>query len=702
MLYHRTILLLIFVLVCFTCSNNDRAVELAGWTLTVNSAIYNLQFSTLPWRHPAVVAVENHVGDQPDLQYLTFCILPQRHYTSLGHLNGTQHFTTYRTTFEKENGYCISHYKRVSLRPSQRTNQIYQAPRNTLLCSVKSAMFALGGHGLLVGGSGSSLRRDDVAVVSIHQEGVLGDAVPAMGHGISPGEQFDRSLRDVFNDKNKVELVLRMNTNEDISTAQAFTQNVFDTRRLRQWKRLVEERHWKSISFSRSVVHEDMGLVHFPVEMLDGPPPAQQRGEEEEEEDVIMQDQEAQEQLPRNQMPPISQEEERIMWRGLIEPCRYHTQRLELRGEMTAVQAQVVSSVFVRPVAAAAAVARLSTSMTTTSRLRVLCLTDIQVTTQVAVLLGEIIHGDASPSCLKELSLSKCLIEQGVWSSLLGSAPLDDSDRSDLDEDVATMEIPQQNVHVLSNSEGSMSVAFDIGKESKPGGKASSTPPSSSLSSSPAPPHVLPPLHALYLSDCDLGRSDVHEILSSLRGHPLLRTLYLNGQQSFRPAQVDSTLIDHLQKNPNIEQIQLPSRNQHNPQIYLYAELNRCGRRLLRARRDADHGVGPPAPIGLWPLVLERIRRVPGLTPSRHANAMYYFVKELHGISTSGGSGGTRPPKKTSSITTKGDFILSHKSASTTTSSTSAMSSLGSRESCDHCDESRDGSVHLAMQQSHP
>jgi hypothetical protein len=474
----------------------------------------------------------------------------------------------------------------------------------------------LGGHALLVGGA--SLRRDDVGLVSIYQEGVLVDAATTQlgaEASLAPGEQFDRSLRRVWIDKSKVELILRMNTNADgdhhdddqsdtVTTAQAFARSVFDPRRLREWKRLVEERLWKSISFChRRVATTDMGLINFPMEMLDHINIAEHAFDRDHEQ-----------RRPRNEAPPISKDEELTMWRGLMEPCRSHTQRLELRGELTEVQARVVSTVYGKH--ASAAVSSASACRTTSlsvCRLRVLCLTDIYLTQQVANILGEIIKGNASPSCLKELSLSKCTCEQDAWSALLANAPSYDS-----------------------------SMTYKE-KHSKASGKESYTMRTSSLfrSSSPLMPSTL---HALYLGDCNLRQADVEEILSSLWGYPLLKTLYMNGQQSFDASQVDSLLIAHLEENANIEHIQLPSMNQHDSQIQLYTELNRCGRRLLQARRDAGNGLGLTAPMGLWPLVLERIRRIPGLTPTRRANARYYFVKALHGISTSGGSGGTRLP----------------------------------------------------------
>jgi hypothetical protein len=493
-----------------------------------------------------------------------------------------------------------------------------------------------GGHAMMVGGA--SIRRDDVGVVCIDHDGLLVDN-DTMQLGavasLAPGDQFDRSLRSVWIDKNKVELILRMTTNADsdhdndtITTAQAFAR-VFHPRRLREWKRLVEERLWKSISFCRRRgATTDIGLRNFPREMLDrvtftGRTP-----------DIIVDHDQEEQRRPRNLSPPISNQEEQAMWRGLMEPCRRQTQRLELRGELTTIQARVVSSLYSKESSYALCnISAGSETFLSACHLNVLCLNGIVLTRQVAIFLGDIIHGEACPSCLKELSLSKCTIEQSAWSALLGHSTLEDTytRSTDTDEDEAnTIDIPPPNFHEQIDFEGEK----EEGR--KPSGKTSYTPRTSSLSSLPSPLY-LSTLRALYLSDCCLRQSDVEEILSSLRRYPLLKTLFMNGEQTFDASQVDSLLIAHLRENASIENIQLPSRNHHSSQIQQYAELNRCGRRLLRTRRG--HGLGAQTPMGLWPLVLERIQRVPGLTSTRRTNARYYFVKALHGISTTGGTG---------------------------------------------------------------
>jgi hypothetical protein len=546
-------------------------------------------------------------------------------------------------------------------------------------------MFALGGHGLLAGG-GSSLRREDVGVVSIQQENAPVETLPvAVGRTPSPVEQFDQSLRDVWIDKNKVELVLRMTTNaedESMTTARAFARTVFDTRRLREWKRLVEERHWKSISFCHRRAETGIGLINFPIEMLNDELPGQriQQLAAEETQDI-------------NRVPVISEEEEAGMWSGLLEPCRSHTNRLELRGELTIVQARVLATVFGRPIAAAATtVSTAATSRTMKARppcrLRVLCLSAIDITPDTASILGEVIHGSAISLCLKELSLSKCSVEPNVWPFLLGVVSPDDSEGSDLEEnDVDTMKMSHHDLHDQNDSEGSMSITCEAKDDSKQSGHDSATLPSSSQPLSLSPPSVLPCLHALFLSDCDLTNLDVEAIIRALRGYPMLRTLYLNGQQNFEPSRVDSLFVSHLQKYAGIEQIQLPSRNQHSPEIQLFAELNRCGRRLLCSRRNLAHDLGSPAPVSIWPFVLERVQRLPGLSPSRRANALYYFVKELHGISTTGGSGTTRPPRKsTSSLIVADDQSIAHKSI-LTASTTSALSSFGGSDTSNHCED---------------
>lgn len=391
-----------------------------------------------------------------------------------------------------------------------------------------------------------------------------------------------------------------------------------------------------------------------------------------------------------SQPPQISEQEEEAMWRGLLQPCQNHTQRLEMRGEFTVTQARVVSSLFGRPAIAASSVSQPRSS---SCRLHVLCLSDVDLDPEKAAVIGDVIHGSSIPSCLKELSLSKCNVELGTWQFLLGDLNTnEDSDSSDGEVgEMDVMDMSQSDLHVNSGNEASMNITCEDLNDYKSSGKASLTPPRSSLSSSPMPPPVPPSLHSLYLSDCNLTATDVAQILAALRGHPMLRTLYLNGQQDFVPSQVDSHLITHLQNNPGIEQILLPSTNQHGSQIPIYTELNRCGRRLLHAQRISDRGMGTAAPMGLWPHVLERIRRLPRLSPSRKANAVYYFVKELHGCSTTGGSGGTRPPRKSSSSLLKAKSDRSMLTASTN----SVMSSFAGSDSSNH---HQDSSSHLPVQ----
>jgi hypothetical protein len=500
----------------------------------------------------------------------------------------------------------------------------------------------LGGHTLLAGGA--SLRRDDVGVVSISQEGVPFDPSTMQFGSVAPptpGDQFDRSLRSVWIDKNKVELVLRMNINAErgrghhnddeedtITTAQVFARSVFDPQRLQEWKRLVEERLWKSISFChRRAPNADIGLNTFPTELLDHITPAESTL------DNVVDSAQEEHRRQQNQFQPITNGEEQTMWRGLMEPCRNHTQRLELKGELTEMQARVVSSLYGNHSGSTCRTTSLSAC-----RLCVLCITDVDLTKQVANILGEIIHGKSGASCLKELSLSKCNVELSAWSALLVSTAPDDYDSTDAHEDEANiLDISKPDFQERIGNDAITNIT-EKEDDWTPNGKVSCTSPASSRSlRSPST------LNALYLSDCRLRQADVEEILSSLLVHPLLRTLYMNGEQNFDASQVDALLIAHLKENTNIEHIQLPFRSHHNSQIQLYAELNRCGRRLLRARRGAGNGMGPPAPVGLWPLVIDRIQRVPGLTPTRRANARYYFVKAIHGISTTVGDGGIRP-----------------------------------------------------------
>ncbi|KAG7339295.1 hypothetical protein IV203_023980 [Nitzschia inconspicua] len=559
-------------------------------------------------------------------------------------------------------------------------------------------MFAFGGHGLLIGG-GSSLRRDDVGVVSIRQEVFPIDNVQLGIETIppSPGEQFDRSLRDALIDKNKVELVLRMSTNADqpnMTTARAFARTVFSPLRLSEWKRLVEERHWKSISFCHRRIHADMRLINFHDDMLYGEPAENRRAREDDAEFI-------QETQLSDQLLLIPEEDEEAMWRGLVEPCRNHTQRLELMGELRAPLARVITSVLSPTMTKSASAAAASSSLNVRSpcRLRILCCSHLEMTAEIANILGAVVRGPSTPSCLKEISFSNCTVERRAWSLLLGIPSSDDLDRSEGEvPECHAMNTSQSDIRESCVSDTSMRIVDDHTCDSKPRSIASSNTPPSSLSRPPAPPS----LHALYLSDCNLTQGDVREILSALRGHPMLRILYLNGQQDFVPSQVDTHLIDHLKKNPGIEQVQLPSQNQHSSQIQSYAELNRCGRRLLRFRNDKDQQEECPVPLGLWPHVLERIRRLHGLSSARRANAVYYFVKELHGVSTNDCSGGTRsfthsqPSFSVVHFGERKDPKLSRKS--TLTASTSVMSDCASSTSSHNCADSTDQSVRLTIQ----
>jgi hypothetical protein len=602
-------------------------------------------------------------------------------------------------------------------------------------------MFALGGHALL---GGIAVERDDVGIVSISESSTV--AVP-------PAEQFDRSLRRVWRDKNKVELILRMTTvarqrNDDEgatqqplrkSTAQAFAQSVFTESRLGEWRRVVQERHWKSICVMHQEIEaeDDQGVgnaIHAAaVAAVDaaGAILAAHDTSIQEINDVgnggAVDDLQVFHELLQPIQPPalvmaadtlapaaaaypISPEEEERMWRGLIEPCKKHTPRLEIRGELTEMQAQVIASIF-RPSSGKAATG--SSNSSRASKLRVLSIMDVAFPHSVAASLGEAIHKHPD-SYLRELSLCKCSMRPGGWDLLLGrnfSQQQSISEFTDEDMDAGGQLMEDSIAAVKMEVEDDDDSSVDSTCDRKPSASAALAQTTGALASSlslltPSSPCQTLPLRALYLSDCRLTKADVEETLSSLKSrHPQLETLYLNGHQNFTPEEVDPLVLSYLQTHVNVERLRMPSgdrtsnSNLHSPQIQVCIDLNRCGRRFLHARRDADTGVGPPAPMSLWPLVLERISRVRGLTQSCRANAIYYFVQELHGIATANGSGGTRPPKNFGwrkggdQALRKTKFALgTSKSSSLTASTASVSSDTGSGGS-----DSRDNSQQFSL-----
>ena len=128
-------------------------------------------------------------------------------------------------------------------------------------------------------------------------------------------------------------------------------------------------------------------------------------------------------------------------------------------------------------------------------------------------------------------------------------------------------------------------------------------------------------LRALYLCDCFLEEENVAQIAQKLSCHPFLKQLWLNGKQSFGQEGA-LLLLEALKTHVELEHMQLPRTFDCTAKIQEYMELNRSGRRLLG---------DPSAPLALWPLVLERVGRISGLTKDSRANILYFFVNQLHG-----------------------------------------------------------------------
>ena len=128
-------------------------------------------------------------------------------------------------------------------------------------------------------------------------------------------------------------------------------------------------------------------------------------------------------------------------------------------------------------------------------------------------------------------------------------------------------------------------------------------------------------LRGLYLSDCNLNDEHIEQIGAALIYHPNLKQLWLNGRQEFGSSKpLLEGLKDH---HTELEHIQLPNSNQVRcPHIQNYLEYNRGGRRLLG---------NPDASVALWPLVLERVGRIGGLSNQSRSNILYFLVRELHG-----------------------------------------------------------------------
>jgi hypothetical protein len=129
-------------------------------------------------------------------------------------------------------------------------------------------------------------------------------------------------------------------------------------------------------------------------------------------------------------------------------------------------------------------------------------------------------------------------------------------------------------------------------------------------------------LRAIYLCDCHLEDDNIAQIARALGHHPLLKQLWLNGQQNFCQGGAEH-LLEGLKTHMELEHLQLPPRSfDCRPQIQVYMDLNRGGRRLLGESN---------APLALWPRVLERAGRIPGMNEQSRANIIYFFVRQLHG-----------------------------------------------------------------------
>jgi hypothetical protein len=128
-------------------------------------------------------------------------------------------------------------------------------------------------------------------------------------------------------------------------------------------------------------------------------------------------------------------------------------------------------------------------------------------------------------------------------------------------------------------------------------------------------------LRSLYLCDCHLTDAHVAQIGVSLVHHPFLKQLWLNGKQNFGGGS-SRFLLEALRGHTELEHIQLPNGQGCCPRMLGYMELNRAGRRLLG---------NPSASLALWPLVLERVGRIPGMSGDSRANILYFYVHQLHG-----------------------------------------------------------------------
>jgi Ran GTPase-activating protein (RanGAP) involved in mRNA processing and transport len=109
--------------------------------------------------------------------------------------------------------------------------------------------------------------------------------------------------------------------------------------------------------------------------------------------------------------------------------------------------------------------------------------------------------------------------------------------------------------------------------------------------------------------------------LSDERSHHL-KKLSLHGNPFGE--QGGSLLLEALQSNLELEYLTIPGRIKCGKHIYHWLQLNKGGRKLLRASN---------APLSLWPLALERVNRLKFWTPGRlneacRANVMFSL---LHG-----------------------------------------------------------------------
>ena len=128
-------------------------------------------------------------------------------------------------------------------------------------------------------------------------------------------------------------------------------------------------------------------------------------------------------------------------------------------------------------------------------------------------------------------------------------------------------------------------------------------------------------LKALYLCDCYLEEMHLAQLVDALVYHPCLKQLWLNGKQRFG-SDASKLLVEGLKTHTELEHIQMPNAGDCCPQMQGYMELNRGGRRLLGF---------PNTNLALWPLVLERVGRIPRLSHKSRANILYFFIHQLHG-----------------------------------------------------------------------